>query len=116
MQPADQNICQRCKNTFTCRADYIEQCQCTGVVLSDATRRFLSASNFKCLCVNCLKELNQKFELLADKQFPKRGKDPLVEGFHYYKEGTRWVFTEQYLMLRGYCCNNQCRHCPYGFH
>jgi len=25
------------------------------------------------------------------------------------------VFTEQYLLKRGYCCKNGCRHCPYGF-
>tara|TARA_S200000501_G_scaffold376323_1_gene430918 strand:- start:4827 stop:4985 length:159 start_codon:yes stop_codon:yes gene_type:complete len=23
------------------------------------------------------------------------------------------VFTEKYLLKRGYCCNSQCRHCPY---
>jgi urocanate hydratase len=25
------------------------------------------------------------------------------------------VFTEKYLLNRGYCCQNGCRHCPYGF-
>lgn len=25
------------------------------------------------------------------------------------------VFTEFYLLERGYCCQNGCRHCPYGF-
>jgi hypothetical protein len=25
------------------------------------------------------------------------------------------VFTEKYLLKRGYCCKNGCRHCPYGF-
>ena len=25
------------------------------------------------------------------------------------------VFTEVYLLKRGYCCKNSCRHCPYGF-
>jgi hypothetical protein len=25
------------------------------------------------------------------------------------------VFTEKYLLKRGYCCQNGCRHCPYGF-
>jgi 2-iminoacetate synthase ThiH len=38
----------------------------------------------------------------------------LVEGEDYYltKEGYR-VFTEKYLLKRGYCCNNGCKHCPY---
>ena len=40
---------------------------------------------------------------------------PLVEGdFYWIEEGYR-VFTEQYLLKRGYCCESNCRHCPYGF-
>ena len=26
-----------------------------------------------------------------------------------------YVFTAQYLLKRGYCCQSGCRHCPYGF-
>ncbi len=25
------------------------------------------------------------------------------------------VYTECYLLKRGYCCRTGCRHCPYGF-
>lgn len=25
------------------------------------------------------------------------------------------IFTEQYLLSRGYCCGNGCRHCPYDY-
>lgn len=25
------------------------------------------------------------------------------------------IFTEKYLLKRGYCCKNGCKHCPYGF-
>lgn len=25
------------------------------------------------------------------------------------------VFTAKYHLKRGYCCQNGCRHCPYGF-
>ena len=31
----------------------------------------------------------------------------------YYVENGKYVFTEQYLLKRGWCCNNGCRHCPY---
>lgn len=31
----------------------------------------------------------------------------------YYLEDGNWVFTEQFLLRRGWCCNNGCRHCPY---
>lgn len=38
----------------------------------------------------------------------------LVEGVDYYLENGLMVFTAYYLAKRGYCCNNACRHCPYG--
>jgi hypothetical protein len=38
---------------------------------------------------------------------------PLVEGRDYYFEQQRFVLTEAYLLRRGNCCGNGCRHCPY---
>lgn len=40
--------------------------------------------------------------------------DDFKEGEDYYltKDGYR-VMTERYLVRRGYCCANGCRHCPY---
>ena len=40
----------------------------------------------------------------------------LVKDIDYYidKNGL-YVFTAKYLLERGYCCKNGCRHCPYGF-
>ncbi len=40
---------------------------------------------------------------------------PLEEGDFYWTEEGYRVFTEQYLLKRGYCCESNCRHCPYGF-
>ena len=31
----------------------------------------------------------------------------------YYLENGNWVFTKQYHLRRGWCCNSGCRHCPY---
>jgi hypothetical protein len=31
----------------------------------------------------------------------------------FYFEGPYLVFTEAYHRKRGYCCNSDCRHCPY---
>ncbi len=38
----------------------------------------------------------------------------LEEGIDfYYSEDGYKVFTEAYHTKRGYCCKNDCRHCPY---
>lgn len=36
------------------------------------------------------------------------------EDFYYSEEGFI-VFTKQYHLKRGYCCQSGCKHCPYGF-
>lgn len=38
----------------------------------------------------------------------------MIEGIDYYytQEGLM-VLTEVYLLKKGTCCNNGCRHCPY---
>jgi hypothetical protein len=40
----------------------------------------------------------------SDEQLPS-------EDFYY--EGPYLVFTAAYHLKRGYCCNSNCRHCPY---
>jgi 23S rRNA (cytidine1920-2'-O)/16S rRNA (cytidine1409-2'-O)-methyltransferase len=52
----------------------------------------------------------QKGSALAESQKPQR---PLVEGIDYYFENGLMVLSEKFLLDRGYCCNNGCRHCPY---
>ncbi|NME70709.1 MULTISPECIES: DUF5522 domain-containing protein [Flammeovirga] len=42
-------------------------------------------------------------------------KTPLEEGKDYYIENGLYVFTKEYHLKRGYCCKNQCKHCPWGF-
>ncbi len=31
----------------------------------------------------------------------------------FYYDGPYLVFTAQYHLRRGFCCNSGCRHCPY---
>jgi hypothetical protein len=31
----------------------------------------------------------------------------------FYMEGPYMVFTAAFHVKRGYCCNSECRHCPY---
>ena len=40
---------------------------------------------------------------------------PIEEGDYYLSPEGYKVFTEQYHLKRGYCCESGCRHCPYGF-
>ena len=37
----------------------------------------------------------------------------LVEGEDYYFDNGLMVLTARFLLKRGYCCGNGCRHCPY---
>jgi Family of unknown function (DUF5522) len=38
----------------------------------------------------------------------------LKEGLDfYYNDDGLFVFTAHYLLNRGYCCGNGCKHCPY---
>jgi hypothetical protein len=36
-----------------------------------------------------------------------------VLGVDYYMEGDKLVFSAEYHLKRGFCCNSGCRHCPY---
>jgi hypothetical protein len=36
-----------------------------------------------------------------------------VEGIDFYFDDGLMVLTRRYLLERGYCCTNGCRHCPY---
>ncbi|MBX7172577.1 MAG: hypothetical protein K1X72_16535 [Pyrinomonadaceae bacterium] len=45
---------------------------------------------------------------------PKQEKqDKFVEDVDYYFENGLMVLTAHFLLKRGYCCGNSCRHCPY---
>jgi hypothetical protein len=36
------------------------------------------------------------------------------DNFYFNEEGNM-VFTEKYLLSRGECCGNGCRHCPFNY-
>jgi hypothetical protein len=48
----------------------------------------------------------------ASGQAPKLAESELSPEDFYY-EGAYLVFTAAYHLKRGYCCNSDCRHCPY---
>ncbi|MGB0524725.1 MAG: DUF5522 domain-containing protein [Flammeovirgaceae bacterium] len=51
-----------------------------------------------------------KDSVKKSKRYPK-----LQEGDYYFNEDGWMVFTQQYHLRRGYCCENGCLHCPYGY-
>ena len=44
---------------------------------------------------------------MPEKPELKEGED------YYYNENGLFVFTAAYHLKRGYCCDNNCKHCPY---
>lgn len=49
-----------------------------------------------------------------EKPIPPPPPPPLEEGDYYIDESGLMVLTAQYLLKRGFCCENGCRHCRYG--
>ena len=42
--------------------------------------------------------------------------EEFIEGIHFYfDESGLMVLTEKYLLERGFCCGNGCRHCPFDY-
>ena len=54
---------------------------------------------------------SQSAQLPSDDASPSAGAPLAPEDFYY--EGPYLVFTAAYHLKRGYCCNSNCRHCPY---
>ena len=98
-------MCPVCGGPNGCRvADgslYKGPCWCEGVKLSQAVTRQLEELQLApaCLCRGCLADL-ENCNVLAAEDF-------------YIDERGFTVFTAAYHLKRGYCCNNQCRHCPW---
>ncbi len=57
------------------------------------------------------------FKNIFKKPKEKIPSDNLTESneYSYINEKGLTVFTEKYLLERGYCCENGCKHCPYGY-
>lgn len=106
--------CRRCHQVFDCNVNDIVNCQCTEVTLSSEAKQFLQKTMWGCLCKKCLADFNYLTDLSMHLRFPAKD-ETLTEGIHYYKENNCIVFTELYHLLRGSCCQNNCRHCVYGF-
>ena len=106
-------VCKRCGSHFECKVGDVSNCQCSNVLLSDVTRKYLDNTFYGCLCANCLTEIEIKVSSTIGMSFPKPREQ--IENIHYYIENGFYVFTEHYHLLRASCCKSGCRHCPYGY-
>ena len=111
--------CSNCGESFTCGPESGEHCWCEHLPHIS----LIAGEDQDCFCPRCLSEAIQKSErasTLPDKHvqpLTERSQDSQclpVEGEDYYLEGGALVFTARYHLRRGYCCENRCRHCPYG--
>jgi len=114
MQHQTSNLCPRCKTDIMCKVGNVSACQCFEVELSANTKKYLSKiPNYSCFCKNCLQKIEEMVQLAEKLPFPQK-KGEFIEGLHYYRDGIFWVFKEFYHIQRGYCCENNCKHCAYG--
>ncbi|QCK15089.1 DUF5522 domain-containing protein [Mangrovivirga cuniculi] len=103
-------VCSRCGSyLITDSQNYL---------VNDIKEELKSESN---TCGKCSKEeLELKIELIKAGQIdnilkdPKWNKKKLLENLDYYLENGLMVFTEYFHLKKGYCCKNNCRHCPYN--
>ena len=51
--------------------------------------------------------------MVTEKEEKEEQPETFVEGKDYYFEDGMMVLTARFLLNRGYCCKNGCRHCPY---
>jgi hypothetical protein len=116
------------KNCSTCGTDF--NCGLTesngGCWCNNFPAIFTMNLEIDCLCPDCLKEatiakINEYVSNLTPKEalnnkakdLPKTTKQ--IEGIDFYSENEYKVFTTWHHLKRGSCCQNGCRHCPYGF-
>lgn len=109
-----QKTCPNCGANFTCGPVAGEKdCWC------DKVPHISPVGDHECLCQTCLKELiaskelSQSSVVQASTLGNEMSQPPLIEGVDYYSEESAIVFTAAYHLRRGYCCESNCRHCPY---
>jgi hypothetical protein len=96
------NACQLCSP-----ATYKGQCWCARIeVPAELIARVPeNLRNRACICENCVTAFHERKT--------ERPPHAAALGDFYFESDGRMVFTAAYHLRRGYCCGNNCRHCPY---
>ena len=66
MSVHETKYCERCKEVFECKPGNITQCQCYGLILSDAAKQYIAGRYEDCLCPICLEEISSEFTAAKD--------------------------------------------------
>ena len=64
MPKHDTKTCPRCKASFKCKVELIQQCQCSSVFLTPSEQDYVSTRYDNCLCISCLVEVQTECSVL----------------------------------------------------
>ena len=70
------------------------------------------------VCFSLPESINESDEMLNNYLFNEEKESLSKEEPHeefYFNDSGLIVMTEEYLLQRGYCCGNGCKHCPYNY-
>ena len=56
----DVKKCELCKQDFVCNPYNVINCQCSQIVLCSEARQYIKTQFADCLCLNCLKKINDE--------------------------------------------------------
>ncbi|HQW82969.1 MAG TPA: cysteine-rich CWC family protein [Ferruginibacter sp.] len=59
--------CCRCNINFECKPGSINQCQCNVIQLTVEEKVYIELKYDDCLCINCLKAMQQEYVLFKEK-------------------------------------------------
>jgi len=67
MPQHEPKACPRCNKAFECRVGDVANCQCSAITLTLEERAFIEDRYNDCLCINCLKDLKNKYTFFRKK-------------------------------------------------
>lgn len=67
----EEKHCPRCKIAFECKAGTIMQCQCCAIQLSMEDRVYIESKFEDCLCIDCLRYLQEEYVHFKEKHIYK---------------------------------------------
>lgn len=67
MPQHEPKICPRCTHPFECKVGDIANCQCSSIAVTIEERSFIEDRYTDCLCINCLKDLKNKYVFFKEK-------------------------------------------------